>query len=277
MKGKDSILKSQKIIERKRKQLLRIALISLGIFLIFILIPVLVVRIPFFSIKNISVVGAKTIDVVMVEEFVGTTISGDYLKLLPRATFLTVNKKDLKNKILHEFPPIKDLKLVLHVPNTIEVIVSEREPIALWCRTEEGVETKDRKKECFFFDKDGFIYSRSPEFSSPVYIEYRNGVQGGPVGERVSTLENFSRIIKIVKGISIYGLKVQEIVFHENDVVDFNLVRGSIFLTLRGNDELTLNNLGSLLDSPKINLKYKNGWVTVSYIYLRFGNKVFYK
>lgn len=277
MNDKGSILKSQKIIERKRKKVLRIALISFGVVLILVLVPILIVRIPFLSIKTINIVGTKTIDAVKVEEFTRTTISESYLKVLPRATFLTVNKKGLKNKILHEFPPLNDLKISLHVPNIVEIAVSEREPFALWCRDEENTDPDTLKKECFFFDDKGFIYSRSPEFSSPVYVEYRNAVEGEPIGERVSTQDKFLRVVKITKGISIYGLKVQEIVFHENDVVYFNLVHGSIFITLRGNDELTLNNLGSLLDSPKVNLKDKNGGLTVSYIDLRFGNKVFYK
>ncbi len=202
MNDKGSILKSQKIIERKRKKLLRIALISFGAVLILVLVPILVVRIPFLSIKTINIIGTKTVDAVKVEEFIRTTISESYLKVLPRATFLTVNKKGLKKQILHEFPPLSDLKISLHVPNIIEISVSEREPFALWCRDEEIADSDALKKECFFFDDKGFIYGRSPVFSSPVYVEYRNAVEGEPIGERVSTQENFLRVIKIAKGIS---------------------------------------------------------------------------
>ncbi len=268
MKDKGSILKSQKIIERKRKQIIRISIIAFSTIAVLVLVPMLIVNIPLFSIKNIKIVSAKTLNEASVTEYVQSVISKDYFKFFPRNTFLTVGKKDLKTKIMHEFPPIKDLDISLHTPNTMEIAVSEREPFALWCR--EG-------KECFFFDKEGFIYSKAPEFSSPVYVEYRNGVEGEPIGERVSTKETFDRVVKLSKGISLYGLKVEEIVFAENNSVNFNLSQGSLYISLRGSDELTLANLGSLLDSPKTNLKNKNGGLTVSYIDLRFGNKVFYK
>ena len=266
MTAKQSILKSRTIVARKRKKHLRFALFSFAVLAIIVLLPILVVRIPAFAIRTVNIVGAKTTDSNAIKDSVIQTLSGSFLKIFPRATFLTLGKKDIAQKISRDFLAVQNISLSLHVPNILTVLITEREPFALWCNS-----------DCYFLDKEGFIYDKAPEFSSPVYIIFRRDITSEPLGNRVGDKESFARVNNLVRGFAVFGLKTKEIVFNENGAADFNLPHGALFVSLRQSDELTLNNLGSLLGDPKKKLTDGNGGLTVSYIDLRFGNKIFYK
>jgi cell division septal protein FtsQ len=270
-KEKDSILKSTKIVARRRQKRLRILFISLAVIVFLVVLPILIVRIPFLSIKTINVTGAQTIDSNAVSDLVKQDLSGTYLRFLPRATFLTAFKSSLRSHILNTFPIALDAKLSFHTPNTLLVEIKERQPFALWCA---GTDYKN----CFFADNTGFVYNNAPEFSSPVYIVFRNGISAdNPIGQTITDGETLKRINDLISNFSVLGLKTQEVLFQQNEDVNFNLTHGSLYVSLRGDDKLTFNNLSSLLLNSKTDLRDGSGGIKNSYIDLRFGNKLFYK
>lgn len=268
MRDKGPILKSQKIIARKRQKYLRALYVCLGIVVLVLIMPPLFVRIPWFSVKEVYVSGAKTVDQEEVKEFVMSNMSETFLKVFPKSTFLTVGRNSLKAGILEKFRTIENVSFGIKIPNTLTLDIEERNPFALWCNS---------GKECLFVDKGGFIYADAPNFSSPVYVVFKNDSSVKNIGDRVSDQVIFDRVNALSKGFSLYGLKIKEIAFNKNDTVDFNMEHGSLYVSLKQSDSLTLENLGSLFSDPKLSLINKNGGLTVSYIDLRFGNKLFYK
>jgi len=270
-KGKDHILKSKKIEARKRQKRIRIGVYLFALVLIILVVPPLFVRIPFFSIKHINVEGTKTVDPTTVSELSTQYLNGSFLKFFPRATFLTAGKSKLKETILKTFPLIYDAKLSFHTPNTLLIEIQEREPFVLWCSGQDY-------KKCFFADKSAFLYDIAPEFSSPVYTVYRGGSDtDNPIGQKITDDNIFKRLNDLEKEFSILGLKTKEVVFQPNEDIYFNLSHGSLYVSLREDDKLTLNNLTSLLSNPKTDLSDGLGGIKNSYIDLRFGNKIFYK
>ncbi len=270
-KERESLLRSKKIVLRKRQKRLRIGFIVFGIVLILLVLPPLVVRIPSLAIKTININGAKTVDANTVSELVKNNLSESFLKFFPRGTFLTAGKSRVKTNILKTFPAILDAKLSFHTPNTILVEIKEREAFVLWCA---GTDYK----KCYFADKEGFIYGKAPEFSSPVYVVFRNGPNSdNPIGQNIVDKDIFQRINNLENNFSVLSLKTKEISLEQNEVVNFKLSHGSLNVSLRGDDKLTFDNLSSLLLNPKTDLRDGSGGIKNSYIDLRFGNKIFYK
>ncbi len=269
MKG-ESILRSQKILDRKRKKRTRAFSLTALTLIILIILPIAVVRLPWLAIRTVEVTGAQTIGSTVVSEKIVEIVSGKIFMVFPRATLLTYGKRNLSRTLMSAFPVAGNVDLAFSWPNTLKVNVTEREPFSIWC---DGAP----KEVCYFTDKSGFIYDKAPVFSSPIYVSFRTVLDGEPIGSRVADEEVFSRVGRLVQSFSTLGLTVREISFGENGFVTFTLSHGDIFVSLRQEDSLTVNNLTSLLTSPKNRLADGKGGVSVSYIDLRFGNKIFYK
>ncbi|MFZ3020356.1 MAG: hypothetical protein WA051_02490 [Minisyncoccia bacterium] len=270
-KDKFSILKSKKIEARKRQYRLRIGLVAITILVVALVLPPLVARIPLLEIRTVNVEGTKTIESSAIVDFVNAKLSETYLKVFPRDTYITAGKGRLKEGLLNEYPAILDIKLSFHTPHILLIEITEREPSVLWCAGSDN-------KNCYFADSQGFIYERAPEFSSPVYVVFRNGIKNeNPMKQSISGKTVFERINVLEKNFSVLGLKVKEISFQPNEVVNFYLNHGALYISLRGDDKLTFDNLSSLLLNPKTDLRDGVGGIKNSYIDLRFGNKIFYK
>lgn len=271
MREKGSILKSKTITERKRKNRTQLLVFfMLSIVLVFVL-PFFVLKIPFLLIKNIEIVGNEAGNSEDISNLIKEKLSEKIFKFYPRGTFLTFKKGDVKKSILAQFPNVSDVTLTFHTPNKVEVNIKERGPFALWC-------SSANSKECYFADREAFIYEKAPDFSSPVYTTFVSQLkEENPIGKYITDKEIFDRLIALKDNFSILNLHTKEIVFKENNYFDFILSHGVLHVSLSEDDSATVNNLNSLLSNPKTNLRDGSGGIKNSYIDLRFGNKLFYK
>lgn len=275
MKDRESILTSQKIVERKKKKRNRVSVVAAGIILVVIILPPILARLPWIAIKVIRVAGANTIDAQAVQDMVAGELAQTRWKVFPRGTFVTYDNEGLAADIMHAFPAASAVSLALSVPNTLTVSMSERQPFSLWCND---------AKECFFADELGFLYERAPTFSTAPFLMFKNGVANAsdatpnwPIGARISDADSFAKAKDLAARFSALGLSTKEIVFNENGTLTFALARGELYVSLRQDAALTEGNLATLLKDQKKNLSDGAGGLSVSYIDLRFGNKIFYK
>ncbi len=280
---------SPRIIEIKRNRRVR----RLRLIVLFsILFITIVGALSYFSndskivINKIIITGNKIIDSKEIESNVYNNLNGKYLYLFAHSNFLIYPHDKIYDNLIIDFPRIESLKVTREGFNSIHISITERAGSYLYC----GVllpEVKDEIGEnCYFVNNNGYIFDKAPYFSGDVYFKFYISIKGdasSPSGTQMLSPERFHSIIHFMDGISTLGFKPSYLVVSLNGLHSLYLKPKSVGL----NPKIIFkeeNDLNTILDNfstamskyefaNEINSKYD----TLSYIDLRFKNKVLYK
>jgi len=273
-----------KLIKRRRKVLTARALIVVGASIL------LIGSLSWFSfydgltINAIAVEGNLVIGEDKIEAIVQSTLEGKYLFLFSRSNAAIYPREQIKESLLNEFKRIESVAVMIVDTVSIKVIIEERSPYALWCRVVEK-ETEDgaveMKEDCYFLDKDGFIFAIAPDFTGNIFFKYFDSTYNeGDIGRQFLTKEEFLEIDNLrlsflpSRSVSLDIGKPIVLTIVDNKDLEIALDNGSKFLFSRNQDVSDmLANVESIFSSDI----FKEKDSEIDYIDLRFGNKVYYK
>ncbi|MCX6731789.1 MAG: FtsQ-type POTRA domain-containing protein [Candidatus Parcubacteria bacterium] len=221
--------------------------------------------VSYFRIKKISIEGNSSIDSAKIMADVSNYLSGKNFKIFPRDNFFIMPKKEFIDSLLKEFPRLKTVSLIKNFPNSISIKVEERNNEAIFCLEEKG--------ECFFIDKDGFVFEPAPYFSAGVYLTFlEEATSTWKSSFQVIPKEQFKKLIDFKNLLTEENIKILQIIIKNEGIYQLQTNEGWYILLNEQNDsQITYQNLKITLNQIKD--KRKN----LDYIDLRFGNKVFYK
>lgn len=262
---KRSLTRSKKAAKRRKAtHLLRaavglvsvLAIIGSGAFLSFS---------PFFQIEKVEVKGAVLTPSSEIESIVFHEMSGSHFNLFSKRNILLYPKAAIEEEITALYPRITNVKVRIGGPRSLTVLVSERTPVALWCKE------KEELSSCYFLDKEGYIFSEAPLFTPEVYVRFY-----GPVGREEALRgtflpSQFPLLREFVQHVEEIGFTPLSVSVEENGDVNMKVSRGSILFTLMKNLDDTRDNLASFWSENHSLL------ARFEYIDLRFGNKIFYR
>ena len=164
--------------------------------------------------------------------------------------------------------------------STLEVSVVERIPDAVVC---EGFREEGETDDCFFVDKNGYVYAESPDFSDGVYSRYYMNSDSSKlvVGENFIDPAKFKELQDFTKGvransIATLGILIGESGSYELYVKNRDQSTAVIYFDDRTPFDKTMSNFIAFWDNA---MTKKIGTTTASnfnYINLRFGNNIFY-
>ncbi|MCK5022198.1 MAG: FtsQ-type POTRA domain-containing protein [Candidatus Pacebacteria bacterium] len=172
-------------------------MLFLILFLIVIILISFISKREELSIENINIKG----NIVTLNEdilnIVNQNIEGNYFWLFSKSNFLIFPRFKIKKDILDTILRIDDLDISFENPQTININITERKPFALYCKNlvvqllsneeiEDGLTDtatttsknlvvgllSKEKDECYFMDKNAYIYEKSPDFSDDIYFKY---------------------------------------------------------------------------------------------------------
>lgn len=277
MFSKEKLLKSPKLLKRKRRaRLLRFSLY-------FILAASVIAGLsflsflPFLSINKIIVSGdGAGMGSDEIKKTAEHYLEGEYFMLFSRKNSLIFPRDEIKEGILKAHPKILSLKISSPDLNTLEIAAAARQSAALWCGNEV---VSDSLKECYFVDREGFIFSKAPSFSGDAFFTYYGGGIGEPVGARFEE-GKFIEIEKFVEGLRSMDIRAYAFaklasddaeIYFKNDTA----IPSKIIISTAEPLSKTLSNMEALWKDKK--LGSLAGDISVDYIDLRFGNKVYYR
>ena len=120
-----------------------------GLFIIFIFV---VIYFIFFSesfmIKKININGNKTVTGKSIEKIIENENSNQALIIFSKNNFFLNDKDKLREELLNEFPEIETIIIKKKFPNILEIEITEKNPLILWCRTE----------SCYYLDLKGTAF-----------------------------------------------------------------------------------------------------------------------
>ncbi len=294
---KRNVLSSPRLLElkqKKRKIFIR-KLIIFGVLFFIVLIGLsLATRISRLNINEIEVVGNKVIDTEKIQEVARGEMSGYYAWLFPKTNLFLYPKTKIKNKLSDAHKRLTDIDVSVSRQKMI-VSVSERSPEYTWCGEVPPVEEKE--EECFFLDKEGYIFDEAPYFSGEVYFKFYGiiesksdkkieEVSGGalsPTGQYVA-LGYFEKLIALKNVLKEIDLSPIVIYIEEGENLKIFLSRDQVltngpYVTIKKNSDFQkmAENLKAAIETDPLKSKFKNEYSKLEYIDLRFGNKVYYK
>lgn len=268
------IKRSQKLAQYKREVLI----VKIGFFvLLFLLILSLLIylsRISRFHLNKIIIEGNSVTLESEIKETILRNTAGYYFKMFPRKNIFIYPKSRIKEDLMEEFKRIKSVELSIEDTEELHITIKEREPDTLWC----GLKKVD-KSDCYFVDKDGYVYSKAPNFSGDVFFKVYGEVNGGgPIG-----------------GQFLQQSKYQSLLFFKSAIEEALLKPVAVFKSIDGDMEIYLDDdsriiynleqdinrlatdLALILKNDSFLKEMAEKGTPLDYVDLRFGNKVYYK
>ncbi|HBP01269.1 MAG: hypothetical protein UY41_C0002G0008 [Candidatus Moranbacteria bacterium GW2011_GWE1_49_15] len=106
---------------------------------------------PFMAVSAVEITGLEDLDRSKVSSAAKDVYGGAYLKLIPKNNFLLFPRKAVSKKLQEEFKRIRSVEISRSFPDKVEIKITERKALLLWCSIGE---------ECFIVDENGYAYNR---------------------------------------------------------------------------------------------------------------------
>jgi len=271
---------------KNRKRFLR----SL-IFFVFLMIA-LIIGTSYFSndkhilISDIKIEGTNIIDEGSVRELVQQQMFGKYFYLFNKANSFIYPKNNIYNNLLKNFSRIEELSIERIGFKTLSIKIKERAGSYLYCGSIIPEDSAQIGENCFFVNNEGYIFDNAPYFSGDIYFKFYTVLQNkdvSPLTQSLMNIDKWRQSIRFIDGVEGLVLKPVYISFGE-DGVDYlylekrgNANNPKIIWNDEDNLETMLENLSLAMSKSEFANEIKDKYNTLSYIDLRFDNKVIYK
>lgn len=217
------------------------------------------------NIKEISVKGDSPAEISRIDDLVVKELNGNYFwNFLPKRNIFFYPKNNIKKELLKQYPKIKEVSFNLNDINSLSINIKERKPFVLWCQKSEEI-----SNDCFVVDEGGFIFGKS---NGEKLFRYYSILKGKKIiRKNIFIPERFKEINSFVKFLEGNKLKPYKFVQEGGSCQIYFLKGKRIIFNESQSVRTIMDNLQSVMNMKDFNLR------DVSYVDLRFGNKVFYK
>src|SRR3989344_592375 len=265
--------------QRRRVFLNKFILILIACLVIFVGLG-FISRLGRLNIASTAVSGNKVVDAEIIKEKVNKDLAGYYFWLFPKTNIFFYPKNKIKENLALDLKRLENISLEVGDDRVLQISVSEREALYMWCGEIILTETVPNEKEkCYFLDKNGFIFDEAPYFSGEVYFKFY-----GETRDSYFAKENFPQLVLFKETLG--QMKLKPTVLYKMQNGDIKILLSSTNSSL-ANPEIILKsdsdlgivaeNLSAALDTEPLKTDFKKKYSSLIYIDLRFGNKVYYK
>lgn len=250
-----------------------------GVMLIVIAAGMMSTRFDALRIHTISVSGTRSVSPEAIEKEISLTLEGSYLAgLVPYRFLLASPAQKISSGIKEAFPLIAEVAVKKVFPDELDIAVRERELFGILCNDRMRGSSPDEQihVECAYVDTDGITYQRSPISSGFLIMKISTDASSTPIGVKlieramIERMTFLKRQLPAVVGLHATSYELISAIPHEIRVT----TNEGFALVVKDGDDV--NNMMRVLKTvleKEIGSRRKN----LSYIDLRFGNKVFYK
>ncbi|MCX6703079.1 MAG: hypothetical protein NTV02_00080 [Candidatus Zambryskibacteria bacterium] len=269
-------IRSREFTKQKRKTLL----VRLGVGLLLLLLlaggVIWLSLLDRLQIKEIQIFGATVLPASSLEVEIQKELQGKYMWLFPKTNVFLYPQKKITQVVREKFPRTKTIETSVLNNKILKVVVTEREPFALWCN---AVPTETEISQCYFLDEDGFVFDHAPQFSGNAYFKYYGLLPfEAPIGSYyLSSTTKFYELSDFVEDTK--GMNITPLYINAKSQDNFELFvfgGGKIMFDTQADLMKVAERLSALLKTQNL-VPRSGGELLVDYIDLRFGNKMFFK
>ncbi|MBI2086685.1 MAG: hypothetical protein HYT69_00700 [Candidatus Zambryskibacteria bacterium] len=265
---------------RKKLRARRKRLFLWGTALIIVLATaVLLLRRDALRIAEVKVVGNEVVTSSNVTAVVKESLSGYYFGLIPKDSTLFYSSREIERELLRRFPRFNLAEISLEGLRTLEAVVAEREPLALYCPDliYQIEDSDSRRSNCYFLDETGFIFDSAPTFSEGVYFIYYSEVPfESPLGREFVERDEFWELHGFLTTLHALGFEPISLKVGERDLILTDSSGARLLWRRDSNFDLIRSNLEVFLNAEEIRSQ-PDFLKKISELDLRTENKIFYK
>ena len=230
------------------------------------------------QVKSFEVLNAQALSSNDLKNTATNFISGYRFFVFPKSNIFFINKKELSDLFLDQFPRLETVSIDKQFfNNRIELTVTERGADYLWCSA---------SGECFFMSNNGLIFEKA-SFSESEYLLssgnwlepknrfiFKGILTGDPVMKSFVSSDKMQAYEKFIELFKNAGIEIMSIDIKSFDKAVAQSDVGDIFFNPEETDfSEAVKNAVLLINEERA----KNSNVKFNYIDTRFGNKIFYK
>ncbi len=271
MFGKQNLGMNKKQLRRKHKVKKKIPIWKNHIlYTILLLITVFLFLIysfffnSFLSINNIIVEGSER----NIQDKIENIVSENSQKLFfsfPINSIFAISPSVIKKEIKSEIIKIEEVSLKRIFPNTIKVVVQERDSVAIWCKVD--------RRMCYNIDKKGVVYEEV-QLKGDEVVFFKSSAEDTALGENIISKDE----IKVMFDISLTMKNNDEIIsffnFTNRSVLEVFMFNGwKVYFLLDNSFERQLENIDIIFKQEVKNDQRKD----LDYIDMRYGDRIYYK
>ena len=235
-------------------------------------------------VSQIVVNGTHVINKDEIEDVVRHDLSGRYLFMFDKSNMLIYPKSVIYTDLVTRFHRIDQVSISIKHFNTLQIDVTERSGIYLYCGAQIPLSQEDVGEHCYFINHDGYIFDSAPYISGDVYFKYYKDIHtDNSLGTQLLPVEQFHSLTYFIDSLSIIGFKSRELFIDDNGDCSLSL-QGSpenpsskILFKIDDNFDTIRNNLQLAMEKTEFANQIKTQYTALAYIDLRFKNKVLYK
>ena len=225
--------------------------------------------------------GSKSDDIGDIKKTVLTQLEGNYLHSIPKSSTFFYPKDEIEQAVKNSFKKIDSLSISRSGLSGLILKITEKAPSAIVCVGFH--DDNDSDQDCYFSDKDGYVYEKSPQFSEGVYPKYyitRNNNQE-VLGTTFISTDLFRNLQAFVanagkSNISPLGLFIGDGGKYELYVKNLDESEAVVYFDNRQPLEKTLSNFIAFWNDSLKKKKNATSTPAFEYINLRYGNNIFY-
>lgn len=286
--GRSSNLTSPQYARRRHEQRIRQSIVAGVALLIIFGSLVLISRLGIFQIQSVRIEGNSVTATGDIEAKIAELTAGNYLFVFPKTNVWLYPKAAILSAIKTQWFRIETVSSELVGQWRGEAMllmrISERTPRYVWCGVSapSTVRVGSGNEHCLYSDEYGYLYAEAASFSGTPYVKLYGGVATGTpsLGSYFlasSTPDAFGSALSFISaigGVDFLGasFKPLALIAKENNEFEVVTVSGTrIFFTLDQDIQRSIEAFRRVVNSENLTA------VTVEYLDLRYGNKVYYK
>lgn len=265
-----SSLRSKRLRTKKRKVLIRKITIVLGLLVFLFVGSAVLSRSDYAKVKNVYIVGNKTVDVREIEEIINQKLRSSYLWFVSKDNVALYPRRAVEREILDRSRAIVAASVYFSDLHTIAVELKEHEPAYLWCDS-------PARAKCYFMNSHGYIFSESADFAENILFTYYGLIDPDqPIGQGFLSEDQFVEVNNFVSGVESIGFETISLnAISQNDFEVGTATGGRIIFSNRENPSVTLGNLEAFI-SEKV--RHERDFISkIDHLDARFGSKLFLK
>jgi len=235
-------------------------------------------RLERLAINDVQVIGAKDIPAESLVASVTQSVDGTLLKLFSKKNIFLYPKGSVEQTLATAFPRIKDVSLSRQslFAQAVTVTLEERVAFARWCPTEIADASHGaRDGSCYLMDAHGLIFAPYVAETTASPYMFRGGLlpETDPVGQSF-LFAHFDGIVTLLAKLAAVGVSPAGITVMNEKDFSIELTDGpTLYVPFDMDADAIARNLKDALESDPV----RGVLDTLTYIDLRFGNRVYFK
>lgn len=260
----------------KRKKRIVVSSLFAGVCIALCILLVWLSRLPSLQIREVRISVETVLREEALQEEVRMMLSGTYVWFIPKTNIFLYPQEEIERVLSKKYPRISSISVVTLDKGVLSVEIRERQAFALWCNT---VPVGESISQCYFLDKDGFVFDRAPQFSGDAYFKYYGIVPyEAPIGSYyLASTTRFHELSDFVESVKLLSISPLYVSTKNQESFELFIFGGGkiLFDTQEGLGKIA-ERLSALLKTQNL-VPREGGELLIEYIDLRFGNKMFFK